>query len=97
MLARVVRWEGGDAAAIKASAAEIASQSEQGPPENLPARGFLLLTDPDGGRALAVTLFESEDDLRQGAATLEAMSPPGDGLGQRTAVEVYDVNVDVRL
>ena len=78
MYARVARWEGGEADAIRRSAERIGS--ETGPPEGVPAKGFLLLIDPEGGRGLAIGLFETEDDLRQGDETLNAMNPPGEGM-----------------
>jgi hypothetical protein len=96
MYARVTRWEGADADAMRRSAEEINSQAASGPPEGVPATGFLLLIDPDNGQGLAVTLFETEDDRRQGDETLNAMSPPDDGMGRRSAVENYEVAVDVR-
>ena len=65
MYARVARWEDGDGAAIRQSAEDMNSRAASGPPEGVPAKGFLLLIDPDGGRTLAVTLFETEDDMRQ--------------------------------
>lgn len=96
MYARVARWEGADAEALRRSSQEIRSRADSGPPEGVPARGFLLLVDPDGGRCIAVSLFADEEALRQGDATLSAMSPPGDGLGQRAPVETYEVAVDLR-
>ncbi|HVX83018.1 MAG TPA: hypothetical protein VHB23_16735, partial [Devosiaceae bacterium] len=62
-----------------------------GPPEGVPSTGFLLLQDPAGGRALAIGFFETEEDYRQGDETLNSMSPPGDGMGQRVSVEKYEV------
>jgi hypothetical protein len=82
---------------MRRSADEINSQSAAGPPEGVPAKAFLMLIDPDGGKTLAISLFETEDDLRAGDAVLNEMSPPDDGFGQRTAVETYQVAVDVRL
>jgi hypothetical protein len=96
MYARVARWEGGEAEAIRRSVDEIKSQASSGPPEGVPAKGFLLLTDPENGRGLAVSLFETEEDLRQGDETLNSMTPPGEGMGRRAAVEKYEVAVDVR-
>ena len=95
MYARVARWEGADAQTLDDTAAQIRSQSDSGPPEGVPAKAFLLLNDRDGGRSLAVTLFETEDDYRQGDETLNSMDPPGGGMGQRVAVEKYDVAVQV--
>jgi hypothetical protein len=96
MYARVTKWDGGDGDAIRKAAGEINSRAASGPPEGVPAKGFLLLTDADNGRTLAVSLFESEEDYRQGDETLSQMSPPDDGFGKRGAVEKYDVAVDVR-
>jgi hypothetical protein len=95
MLARVARWEGGDADAMRRAAEQVASEAESGPPEGVPAKGFLLLIDPDNGRQIGVTLFETEDDLRKGDEVLNSMSPP-EVIGQRTPVEMYEVAVDVR-
>ena len=96
MYARVVKWEGGDADAIRTATDDIRTQSEQGPPPGVPAKGVLILGDPDNGRALAITLFETMDDLRQGDATLNEMSPSQD-MGTRGPVETYEVAVDMRL
>lgn len=95
MYARVVRWEGAEAEAMKQTAEEIASQAESGPPEGLPAKGFLLMHDLEGGKAMAITLFESEEDYRQGDETLNSMDPPGDGFGQRVAVDKYSVALEL--
>lgn len=95
MYARVARWEGADAEALERTAAEIRANAESGPPEGLPAKGLLLLTDAEGGRAMAISLFETEDDYRQGDETLNSMSPPGDGMGRRIGVEKYEVAVQL--
>jgi hypothetical protein len=97
MYARVARFEGGEADAMRSSVSQIRSESESGPPEGVPAKGFLLLSDPEEGRGLAIALFETEDDLRQGNETLNSMSPPAGGMGRRTSVETYEVGVDVRM
>ena len=94
MYARVARWEGGEPDAIRQTAKRIGSES--GPPEGVPAKGFLLLIDPDNGRGLAVGLFETEEDLRKGDETLNSMNPGRGDLGKRTSVENYEVAVDVR-
>lgn len=97
MYARVATWEGGDAEAMRRNAREISRQAESGPPEGVPAKGFTLLIDPESGRSAAISFFDTEEDLRTGDATLNAMSPPDDGMGRRTAVDVYEVVVDLRL
>ena len=96
MYARVARFEGGEGDAIRQNAREIASRAESGPPEGVPAKGFLLLIDPDNGRGLGISLFETEEDLRQGDETLNSMTPPSEGMGHRASVETYEVAVDFR-
>jgi hypothetical protein len=97
MYARVARWEGADAEALRRSAEEINSNAAAGPPEGVPAVGFTMLIDPEGGRSLAIALFKTEDDLRQGDQVLNSMQPSADNVGTRASVETYEVAVDVRL
>src|SRR5687768_16282003 len=98
MYARVARWEGGDGEALRASGKDMNERAGAGPTEGVPAKGFLMLIDPDGGRSLAIALFETEEDMRKGDETLNAMTPEGGGdVGQRSAVEMYEVAVDVRV
>ena len=98
MYARVAKWEGATADAVRTMAEQISSDAESGPPEGVPANGFTLLVDPDGGRTIAIALFETEEDLRKGDETLNSMSPPSsDDMGKRTGVEMYEVAVDTRL
>jgi hypothetical protein len=97
MYARVAQWEGADAQALEDSAAQIRAQAESagGPPPGVPAKEFLLFHDAAAGKALAVTLFESEEDYRQGDETLNSMSPPGEGMGRRVSVEKLELVVRV--
>ena len=95
MYARVAKWEGGDAEALKESARQVTANADQGPPEGVPAVGFLMLIDPDSGRSMGISLFETEEDLRTGDAALNEMSPGGD-VGKRVSVESYQVGVDIR-
>ena len=92
MFARVARWEGADPEALRRSAAEIASRAASGPPEGVPGTAFTLLVDPEGGRAMAIVLFATEEDRATGHATLNDMNPP-ESMGTRSAVEFYDVAV----
>jgi len=97
MYARVARWEGATADDIRAAAQGIAAEAASGPPEGLPAKGLMLLIDPDNGRSMAISLFATEEDMAKGDETLNAMSPPGDGMGRRTSVEMYEVAADLRM
>jgi hypothetical protein len=98
VLARVARWEGADAATLNQTAEEIRSQAAEagGPPEGVPSKALLLLHDAAGGKAIAISLFETEADYEEGDRTLNEMSPPGGGMGQRVGVEKYEVAVDLR-
>ncbi|HET8815612.1 MAG TPA: hypothetical protein VFM51_11755 [Solirubrobacterales bacterium] len=95
MYARVARWEGADAETLKRTAEEIRADAESGPPEGLPAKGLWLLHDLEGGRAIAITLFESEEDYQRGDETLNSMNPPGDGMGRRVGVDKYEVALEL--
>jgi hypothetical protein len=97
MFARVARWEGSDAETIRRTAERINSEvSTSGPPAGVPAKAFLMLIDPDSGRGLGVSLFETEEDLRAGDEVLNSMSPPDEGMGRRSSVERYEVALDFR-
>lgn len=92
MYARVATFEG-EKAQMRQVAETIRRQAESGPPEGVPAKEFLLLTGRDSGKTLAIALFDSEEDLRKGDETLNAMSPPpgAEGIGRRTGVEIFEV------
>ena len=95
MYARVGKFEGGDADVIRTNTEEIKSRVASGPPEGVPAVGFTFLIDPENGRTIGISLFESEEDMRTGDQALNAMSPPA-GAGTRASVEFYEVAVDIR-
>jgi hypothetical protein len=96
MLARVTTWEGGTAEGIRAAGEEMQSNISQGPPPGVKSNGITMLTDPEGGRVLMIGLFATEEDLRESEAALQQMNPP-EGMGSRSAVDIYEVVADVRL
>ena len=89
--ARVVTFDA-DEAALDAVVSEISASD--GPPEGIPAKRITVLADRAGGKVVVAVLFGSEADLQQGAATLEAMSPPDSGTIRRTSVTAYEVVLD---
>lgn len=96
MHARVATFEGGDPDQVREMVAEIKQRSESGPPEGVPAVGFLLLHRADEGKVLSIGLFETEEDLQQGDSTLNSMDPPvPGGMGQRSSVEKYEVGIKI--
>ncbi|HEV7481510.1 MAG TPA: hypothetical protein VGO13_00220 [Solirubrobacterales bacterium] len=84
--------------AVEDDAAEIRARNEAegGPPPGLPAKKLLILSG-EGGKSLAITFFETEEDYRQGDETLNSMSPPsGDNdMGQRAGVEKFEVVLEM--
>lgn len=97
MHARVATFEGNDPEQVRETIDQIRQQAESGPPEGVPAVGFLLLHSPEG-KVLSISLFETEADLAKGDAALSAMNPPVvGGMGSRTSVETYEVGVKVDL
>lgn len=96
MLARVTTFEGGTADGIRAVVEQMRSDIPQGPPSGIKSNGLTMLVDPDGGRAMFIGLFASEEDPRASESELEEMSPPA-GMGQSSSVGVYEVGADVRM
>ncbi len=88
-LARVVSFDGVTDERIAALRERITSEPQ---PENLPASEMLLLHDAEAGSALAILVFESEDDYRTADETLNAMSPD-ETPGSRGSVGKYQVAV----
>jgi hypothetical protein len=86
--ARVVTFDADDAA-LNALLSEI--NSSAGPPEGVPATRITVLADRSAGKVIVAVRFGSEEDLRSGAAVLEAMSPPAAGSIRRVAVNSYEV------
>jgi hypothetical protein len=94
MRARVATFEGGDPAEVEQTIAQIKERAGSGPPEGVPAVGFLVLHTE--GKVMAISLFENDEDLQQGDATLNSMDPPiMGGMGQRSSVESFDVGIKV--
>jgi hypothetical protein len=92
MHARVATFELADQSKIDEEIESMRRESGSGPPEGIPAKEFLLMVDKPGGKVIAVTLFETEDDLRKGDETLNKMSPGDSGaMGRRTSVEMFEV------
>lgn len=86
--ARVVSFDADDAA-LDALLEEIGASD--GPPEGVPGTRITVLADRSAGKAVVAVRFGSEEDLRAGAAALEAMSPPEVGSIRRTSVVEYEV------
>ena len=98
MHARVATFEGGDPGQLQETVADLKQRSNEGPPEGVPAKSFLMLHSEDGSKVVSILLFETEEDLKQGDATMNTMDPPaGGGMGRRSSVEMYEVGVKADL
>jgi heme-degrading monooxygenase HmoA len=97
MYARVSQFELGGASRDDAVRA---FESTRETVEQMPGiQAAFLLVDPDGGKALTITLWESEDALRATAEQARAVrerSASGAGLTEG-AVESYEVAVQFGL
>jgi hypothetical protein len=94
MYARVTKFDHGDAEAMDSALAQISSDADSGPPEGVPATGFLLLADRDNAQTYAIGFFDTEEDLRTGDAALNAMTPP-EGMGTRSDVSLCEVALKI--
>jgi hypothetical protein len=98
MHARVATFDyaGSDPAVVRQGFEEIKRRASSGPPEGLPAVGLIDLYNAESGMVLSITFFETEEDLRQGDATLSAMDPPRSAAaGRRISVDRYEVTVKI--
>jgi hypothetical protein len=66
-------------------------QSEETPP-GLEGAKMLMLVNRDTGKGVGITLFESEEAMKQGDQALNAMNPGGSE--RRTSVEFFEVPVE---
>ena len=88
MWARIARFEG-DPADVDARIERLRSMLESdGLPPELADAKFLLLVHRTSGRALGVTLFESEEAMRRGD---EVMNAGQSHVGARSSVDFYEV------
>jgi hypothetical protein len=88
-LARVVTFDGVTDQRVEELRQRIESEPK---PEGIPASEMLLLHDPGAGSALAIMIFDNEDDYRTADQTLNAM-PVEETPGSRATVGKYQVAV----
>jgi len=57
-------------------------------------RGYLLLTEPGGDGAMAITMWETEEDMEASAPVARALIPElGDVLVEPPVTETYEVTI----
>ena len=96
MHARIATYRGASSDDLAAFLPQLAARVERDlddPPPGLEGlREVLILVDRDKGRALGMTLFDSEDDLNRGDEALARVAMTQAGA-VRTEVERYEVVV----
>jgi len=85
--ARVVTFDGVSSDRMAEMQSEM-QESER--PDNVPAKEFIVLHDPEAEKSVVILFFDTEDDYRRGDEALNAM-PTSDTPGQRTSVAKYEV------
>ena len=97
MYARVARWEGAEADRSAPRRRASTRTRLRARPRACRPRGCCCSSIPTAAAPWPSASSTTEEDLRKGDETLNAMSPPGDGMGQRTSVEMYEVAADLRM
>jgi hypothetical protein len=110
MYVRIARFEGGDPAKIDEQVAEMKRQIDgaragglsEDAPEGVRVLSetvtrFVELVDRKTGASLGLTFCATEEDMRRADEALDGMSPPDNGGGRRTGVEIYEVALDEAL
>ena len=94
MHVRVVRFTDVTAERVQQLIARI--DEAGGPPPGVPTTGLQLLFDEADGTAVVLQLFDSAEDMAEGAKAFSAMDP-SDTPGTRVSVDMCEVKVDRRL
>jgi hypothetical protein len=89
--ARVATFES-DPANVENAISMVRGQVESGDtPPGLKGAKMLMLVNRETGKGLGITLFDSEEAMRQGDEALNAMNPGASE--RRRTVEFYEVPV----
>lgn len=92
MYIRAVRFSDVTAGRVQELVARV--QESGGPPPGVPTTGLQLLFDESQGTALVLQLFETAEDMRQGAEVLSAMDS-ADTPGTRMSVDTCELKLDL--
>ena len=83
MYARVVRFTDADIERIQ-------GRDDQGPPEGVKPKQVQIMFDKDQNTAVVVILFETEQEMRDADAALQAMDM-GDTPGTRASIDQCEI------
>jgi len=86
MYARVVRFTDVDPEHIK----ERVADDSQGPPEGVNPKSVQIVHDPDQKTSVVFLTFESEQEMRDADAALQAMDA-GDTPGTRASIDQGEI------
>jgi hypothetical protein len=89
MYARIATFQG-DPGNVDQAIERVRSRVAADPPGGLEDARMLMLVNRETGTGYGITLYDSEEAMRRGDATLNAMPSTG---GTRTSVEFYEVPV----
>ena len=92
MYARVVRFTDVKSDQIDRIKGEI--EGGDGPPPGVNAKGIRVMVDESQGTAVVVLFFDSEEDMKQADATMEAMDT-GETPGTRASVDRCEVKASM--
>ena len=90
MYARVATFES-DPADVDSAIEMVRGEVQGDTPGGLQGAKMLMLIDRSSGKGVGITLFDSEEAMRQGDEALNAMSPGGSE--RRVSVEFFEVPV----
>ena len=93
MYVRVVRFT--DATSERISQLVSRIEESSGPPPGVPATGLQLLFDEAQGTAIAIQLFDSAEDMKQGDEALRALDA-SETPGTRASIDMCEVRLDRR-
>ncbi|MDX6466236.1 MAG: hypothetical protein QOI27_1276 [Gaiellaceae bacterium] len=92
MYARVAAFEGRDMSLADELIGKVTESARR--EDAIPgAHGFLMLVDREEGTALGITMFATEEELRDAEPAFEEMADtiPAEMRGRRVSVDVYEV------
>jgi hypothetical protein len=92
MYARVVRFTDVNAEQMAAVNAQI--EESDGPPPDVPAKRVQMMLDEAQSTSVVILYFDTEDDLRKGSETLDAMDA-SETPGTRASVDLCEVKADM--
>jgi hypothetical protein len=92
MYARVVRFTDVNPERVAEVAARI--KESDGPPPEVPSTGLKMMVDEAQSTAVVTVFFATEEDMRKGGETLDAMDS-GETPGTRASVDHCEVKFEM--